>query len=111
MGEIQAHKIDCQSYDKNQFKKALHVIRGLTVKDPEEFIDAMVNLCADAGVAVVFVPEMKKVPWHGATQWLSASKAMILLNLRGKFEDQFWFSFFHEAGHVFKRWQKGCLYQ
>jgi len=25
---------------------------------------------------------------------------MILLNLRGKMEDQFWFSFFHEAGHV-----------
>jgi HTH-type transcriptional regulator/antitoxin HigA len=25
---------------------------------------------------------------------------MILLNLRGKMEDHFWFSFFHEAGHV-----------
>ena len=25
---------------------------------------------------------------------------MILLNLRGKMEDRFWFSFFHEAGHV-----------
>lgn len=100
MGEIQAHRIDCQPYDKSRFKKALVDIRMMTVKDLEEFIPAMRQLCADAGIAVVLVPEMKKVPWHGATKWLSASKAMILLNLRGKSEDQFWFSFFHESGHV-----------
>ena len=29
-----------------------------------------------------------------------AQKAMIIVNLRGKREDKFWFSFFHEAGHV-----------
>ena len=100
IGEIEAQQIECQPYDKNRFKKALDEIRMMTVNDPDDFIPAMVQLCADAGVAVVLVQEMKKVPWHGATQWLSASKAMILLNLRGKAEDQFWFSFFHEAGHV-----------
>jgi Zn-dependent peptidase ImmA (M78 family) len=25
---------------------------------------------------------------------------MVIINLRGKREDKFWFSFFHEAGHV-----------
>ncbi len=75
-------------------------IRGLTIKTPEKFIPKMISLCADSGVAIALVPEMKKVPWHGATKWLSATKAMIILNLRGKAEDQFWFSFFHEAGHV-----------
>jgi HTH-type transcriptional regulator/antitoxin HigA len=72
----------------------------LTVKDSKEFVPEMLSLCAESGVALSLVPEMKKAPWHGATKWLSASKAMILLNLRGKTEDQFWFSFFHEAGHV-----------
>lgn len=43
---------------------------------------------------------MKKAPWNGATKWLSSQKAMILICLRGKSEDRFWFSFFHEAGHV-----------
>jgi Zn-dependent peptidase ImmA (M78 family) len=70
------------------------------IKDPEVFIPKTIHHCANSGVAQALVPEMKKVPWHGATKWLSASKAMILLNLRGKMEDQFWFSFFHEAGHV-----------
>jgi addiction module HigA family antidote len=100
LGEIQAHRIDCLAFDKNNFFQAVKKIRLLTVKDPEEFIPETIQLCADSGVALALVPEMKKVPWHGATKWLSASKAMILLNLRGKMEDQFWFSFFHEAGHV-----------
>lgn len=100
LGEIQAQQIVCRDYNKNQFYKALEKIKGLTVKRPNEFIPEMISMCADSGVAVALVPEMKKVPWHGATKWLSSTKAMILLNLRGKAEDQFWFSFFHEAGHV-----------
>ncbi len=100
LGEIQARQIDCLPFDKNTFIRTVKKIRLLTVKDPEEFIPQTIRLCADAGVALALVPEMKKVPWHGATKWLSASKAMILLNLRGKMEDQFWFSFIHEAGHV-----------
>ena len=100
LGEVQAQQISCKPFDKNTFNEALRAIRLLTVKDPEVFVPEMTQLCADSGVALALVPEMKKVPWHGATKWLSASKAMILLNLRGKKEDLFWFSFFHEAGHV-----------
>jgi len=100
LGEIGSQQIACRDYSRNQFCDALVTIRELTAKGPEEFIPEMISLCADSGVSVVPVPEMKKVPWHGATKWLSKSKAMILLDLRGKAEDQFWFSFFHEAGHV-----------
>jgi len=100
LGEIQAYRIDCQPFDKNNFSRAAKKIRLLTVKNPQEFIPETIRLCADFGVALTLVPEMKKVPWNGATKWLSASKVMILLNLRGKMEDHFWFSFFHEAGHV-----------
>ena len=87
-------------FDKNAFIRALEEIRLLTIKDPKEFIPETIQLCAGSGIALALVREIKKVPWHGATKWLSASKAMILLNLRGKMEDQFWFSFFHDAGHV-----------
>ena len=102
LGEIQAHKIDCHLFNKTKFLQAVKNIRQLTVKNPEVFIPEMIQLCSAAGVALALVPEMKKVPWHGATKWISPSKAMIILNLRGKSEDQFWFSFFHEAGHVLK---------
>ncbi len=99
-GEIQARKIQCRPYNKSAFRHAVGEIRKLTVGTPDLFVPAMTQLCADAGVALVLVREMKKVPWFGATKWLSSDKAMILLNLRLKTEDHFWFSFFLEAGHV-----------
>jgi Zn-dependent peptidase ImmA (M78 family) len=52
---------------------------------------------------------MKKVPWSGASKWLNSEKALIILNLRGKSEDKFWFSFFHEAGLILND-NKGRLY-
>lgn len=99
-GELQAREIDCQPYDRERFKHALVRIRNLTRESPAVFEPEMRRLCSEAGVAVALVREMKKVPWNGATKWLRPNKAMILLSLRGKGEDKFWFSFFHEAGHV-----------
>lgn len=100
LGELQAHGVTCQPYNKTNFLNAVKQIRGLTTKLPETFLPKMKSLCANAGVALVLVPEIKKAPWHGVTKWLSPYKAMVALNLRGKSEDQFWFSFFHEAAHV-----------
>jgi len=108
-GELQAHHIECQPYNKACLKEALKQIRSLTQNDPDVFVPEMKRLCAKAGVAVALVPEMKKVPWHGATKWLTPQKAMILLNLRGRGEDKFWFSFFHEAGHVLHDSKKDLL--
>lgn len=100
MGEVIAKDIDCKPFDKTLFKTSLQNIRNLTTKSPEKFVPEMRELCAQAGVALTLVPEIKKVPWNGATKWLNSNKAMIIVNLRGKGEDKFWFSFFHEAGHV-----------
>lgn len=108
-GELQAHRIKCQPFDKVRFKEALRKIRGLTRESAKVFEPEMIRLCAEAGVAVALVPEMKKVPWNGATKWLSPKKVMILLSLRGKGEDRFWFSFFHEAGHVLHDNKKDLL--
>lgn len=108
-GELQAHDVVCQPYNKARFKEILKQIRRLTCQSAEVFEPEMKRLCAEAGVAVVLVHEMKKVPWSGATKWLTPDKAMILLSLRGKREDKFWFSFFHEAGHVLYDSKKDLL--
>jgi HTH-type transcriptional regulator/antitoxin HigA len=100
LGELQARETDCEPYDKERFADKLRAIRQLTVQSPEEFLPEMQRLCSEAGVALSLVPEIKKAPWSGAAMWLTPAKAMIVLNLRGKFEDRFWFTFFHEAGHI-----------
>lgn len=99
-GEIEAAKLPCEPYSKSKFVKAIAEIRKLTTTEPVVFVPKMIALCAKAGVAVVMVPEMPKAPWYGASKWLTVDKSMIVLNLRGKREDQFWFSFFHEASHI-----------
>ena len=107
IGEIKAHDLECAKYNKAAFKKVLQEIRELTKEEIDSSVSKLITLCASCGVAVVLVKEMKKVPWNGATKWINPDKAMILLSLRGKGEDKFWFSFFHEAGHVLHDSKKG----
>ena len=100
MGELTARNISCKPFDTSKFRNTLLSIRQLTVKPPEHFQDEVTRLCADAGVAVVFVPEIPKIRASGATWWVNPNKAVIQVSLRYKTDDQLWFSFFHEAGHI-----------
>jgi HTH-type transcriptional regulator / antitoxin HigA len=50
--------------------------------------------------ALCLIPEIPGGKISGAAKWLAPHKAMIAINLRGKKSDLFWFTFFHEAGHV-----------
>ena len=102
LGEIEAQKIRPLPYDASKFKAVLGQIKSLTTEPPEVFIPKMIELTASAGVVVVFIPEIKKCPVSGAARWLTPEKALIQLSLRYKTDDHFWFSFFHEAGHILK---------
>jgi HTH-type transcriptional regulator / antitoxin HigA len=106
LGELEGQRLACRAYDKGRFRKALEQVRRLTVEGPEVFVQKMRELCAEAGVAVVFTPEIKGAPVSGATQWLTPDKALLQLSLRFKTNDHFWFSFFHEAGHILKHGKK-----
>jgi HTH-type transcriptional regulator / antitoxin HigA len=99
-GEIEATQISCEPYDRPTFRHALDEIRSLTTCLPEVFIPKMQALCAKAGVAVVFVPALKKTGISGATRWPNPNKALIQLSLMYKTNDHLWFTFFHEAGHI-----------
>jgi len=99
-GELEAQRLQCQAYDPERFRKALAEIRGLTLRPPEVFQPETARLCAEAGVAVVFVPELPRLCISGASRWLSPTKGLIQLSLRYRSDDHLWFSFFHEAAHL-----------
>jgi HTH-type transcriptional regulator / antitoxin HigA len=101
LGELEAEEIDCEPFDPTRFRDALSEIRELTTwKDVAAASQRLVELCKEAGVAIVFVAEIGKTRSSGAARWLTPTKALIQLSLRHKFEDHLWFSFFHEAGHI-----------
>ena len=99
-GELEAAEIACTAYEAGKFKETLLQIRALTMKPPEVFQPEVIRLCAQSGVAVVFVPQLPKTRTAGATRWLKSDKALIQLSLRHKTDDHLWFAFFHEAGHI-----------
>ena len=99
-GEIAASKIDCDPFDAKAFRAAVLEIRSLTMVLAQAAFDRAVELCRKAGVALVLVKEIPKASVSGAAKWVSKDKAVIMLSLKYKTDDQFWFSFFHEAGHI-----------
>jgi addiction module HigA family antidote len=101
-GEREAQQVATQPFDKEKFTSALHEIRRHTTTAPETFEPLMKRLCAQAGVALVFIPEVTGTRAFGATRWLTPEKAILQLSLRGKADDFLWFTFFHEAAHILK---------
>lgn len=99
-GELEAIEVRCGPFNNSAFREALGRIRRLTKESPDVFEPEMKRLCAAAGVAVVFVPELTGTLLYGTTRWIGKEKALIQLSLRGKSDDHLWFTFFHEAGHI-----------
>lgn len=100
VGEIKARGMACAPFDAGRFGRNLASIRRLTVKPPGRWSSELTRICADSGVALVFLPEPPRLSINGATRWLSPTKALMQMSLRYTTDDQFWLTFFHEAGHI-----------
>ena len=97
-GEIEGRGLPAGPYDEARFRGALAEIRGLTAE--RDFLTPMRELCASAGVALVAVRELPKTGAQGVARWLTPRRALIQINIRYRWADMFWFTFFHEASHV-----------
>jgi plasmid maintenance system antidote protein VapI len=102
-GEIEAKQMRCAAWDAQGFRDALTRIRALTrQKDPKFFVPAVQGMAGDVGVAVAIVRSPDGCRASGATRFVAENRALLLLSFRYLSDDQFWFSFFHEAGHLLR---------
>ena len=100
-GERESILNECSSWNRDKFAASLQEIRTLTrIKDPVIFVPKLQRVCAASGVAVAVVRAPAGCRASGATRFLPAGKALVLLSFRYLTDDQFWFTFFHEAGHL-----------
>jgi HTH-type transcriptional regulator/antitoxin HigA len=107
-GEIEAESIRCSTWNPTLFQSQLAEVRCLTrQKDPTKFVPNIRGLCAAAGVAVVIIRAPNGCRASGATHFLSDQQALLQLSFRHLVDDQFWFSFFHEAGHLLLHGHEG----
>lgn len=101
MGELQATRLQTAEYSARKLQDSLQAMRASSLQPAESIGRELVHLCAQAGVALVFVPALPGTHVTGVVRWLG-SRPLIQLSLLGKWNDGFWFSFFHEVGHVLK---------
>lgn len=97
--KIAARNIDTQLINLKKLDSIIPQIRSMTNMDPMEFCPKLRELLADCGIAIVFLPHIGGSFLHGAT-FPDGKKIVIGLTVRGKDADRFWFSLFHELGHV-----------
>lgn len=99
LGELEARKQKVPAFDKVAFKQVLSKMNALMGLPTAELKARLIEECGSAGVIVVFIKELPGTRVHGAVRWLGDTP-VIQLSCRYKVEDIFWFTFFHEAGHV-----------
>lgn len=108
-GWLEAEKQECANYDAAKFKDALIEIKAGSRSNLKDFIPRMQHLCNRSGVAFVLVPPVSKSALSGAACWATPTKAVIQQSLRGRWNDLFWFTFFHEAAHILKHGRKNTF--
>ena len=100
-GEIEALDCDTSTWNPQVFRDHLDEVRRLTRKrNPRLFVPELSRLCAHAGVALVVLRAPRGCPVSGVSRFVTPDRAAIVLSGRYLRDDHFWFTFFHEAGHL-----------
>jgi HTH-type transcriptional regulator / antitoxin HigA len=100
-GEIEAAQNSCAPFDPSALRLALPELKRLTLrKRPAEFIPLLMDIGRSVGVSINVLRAPKGCRVSGVARFLSPGAAQIILSARQLSDDQFWFTFFHEVGHL-----------
>jgi HTH-type transcriptional regulator / antitoxin HigA len=98
-GELEANKLPTNIYTEANFKEILPQLKHIMYKHPKDFFKQIQEVCLAVGVKVVHTPLLTQAPISGSTRWLGDTP-LIQLTGRYKRNDSFWFTLFHEIGHI-----------
>lgn len=98
IGINQTVKTDIPKYNKKKFEKAVSFALTQT-KNHSGFFPVIKEAFGEAGVVLVALPNLKNSGINGATKRVDG-KIMLLVNDRRHYADTFWFTLFHEIGHI-----------
>lgn len=104
-GEIRAEQIEAPPFSEKKLKAALPQLKQIMAAHPADFFAQAQALCLNAGVKVVVTPCLPKAPINGAARWVH-EHPLVQLSCRYQRHDIFWFSFFHELGHILMHGKK-----
>lgn len=106
-GEIDTIKDETKTWSPECLKSQIPRIRRLTwYKSPELFLPKLKFLLAEAGVKFALVRAPKGCRASGAVRIFQNGNPHIQLSFRYLSDDQFWFTLFHEIGHLLLHYDK-----
>lgn len=100
-GERQADNITVKGiYSNKILKEKLPAMKTIMVDKPNGWTTLLQELCSECGIKLIFTRSLPKAPINAATRWLYGKYPCIQMSANEKRYDIFWFSFFHEIGHI-----------
>ena len=96
---LEARKVTVCPINIALLEEKIPSVRSMTLQDPEEFCPKLMSTLAECGIALVLLPHLPGTGVQGAT-FYDGRKIVCAMTVRGKDADRFWFSLFHELGHV-----------
>lgn len=98
-GEILAAAMNVVDYNKTALINALPLLKKIMADANGNVLSDIQNVLNSAGVKFVYVPSLPKVSASGLSRWINGSP-VVQVSDRMKRYDIFWFSLFHELGHI-----------
>ncbi len=83
----------------SEIKKSMFLPQNQTFKNLQ-------NLFAQCGICFVITPHFKNVPVQGFIKYIPQKGPFLAMTLRQKRVDIFWFTLFHEIGHLIQEDEK-----
>jgi plasmid maintenance system antidote protein VapI len=106
-GEIETEHDEVSDWSPHKMRQELEGFRRLTwFKSPSLFLPKLKEGLARAGVKFAIVRTPKGCSASGAVRILSDGTPHMQLSFRYLSDDQFWFSLFHEIGHLLLHFDK-----
>ncbi|MDE5878022.1 MAG: ImmA/IrrE family metallo-endopeptidase [Muribaculaceae bacterium] len=89
-----------EKYSDKKLRQYILNMKRLMVNKPDNWSVQLQELCALCGIKLVYTQSLPEAPINGATRWLASRYPCIQMSCDEKRYDTFWFSFFHEIGHI-----------
>lgn len=95
----QALKISAPKFNKDKFVEAANYALTLT-RNHSDFYPLIYDKFLEAGVIFVILPNLLGSKINGATKKIG-DNILLMVNDRRLYSDTFWFTLFHEIGHIY----------
>lgn len=98
-GEKTARKIQIPKYNKKNLMSILPNLKRIMLLNTNNLFSEIQSICKNAGVKIIFTPLLPQTAINGVVRWID-NNPIIQISDRYKRYDMFWFSLFHEIGHI-----------